>query len=85
MPDRQKAVKELPERFKRYFWDVSFDELSFATNSRFIAERILNYGNQEDIKWLLSNLDRDFLKAIVKSSRNLNVKTRNYWKLVLEL
>lgn len=84
MPDRQKVVK-LPERFKRYFWDVSFNELSFATNSRFIAERILNYGNEKDIKWLLSNLDINFLKTLVKRSRNLNVKTRNYWKLVLEL
>jgi len=83
MPIKRTPAKELPQEFRRYFWDTSFDELSFKKSPRFIAERILNFGNQKDIKWLLSQTDRAFLKSIITTSRNLNAKTRNYWKIVL--
>ncbi len=75
--------KNLPTSFRKYFWDVVFADLSFEKNPRFIAERILNYGNEQDIKWLLSNTDTAVLKSIINKSRNLNAKTRNYWQIML--
>lgn len=74
---------ELPEKLKRYFWDVDPGELSFEENSRFIAERILNLGNPEDVKWLLSRIDIQYIRTLVKNSRNLNNKTRNFWQTML--
>lgn len=76
-------ASELPEELRRYFWDVDPGELSIEKNIRFIAERILNLGNQEDVKWLFSRIDIQYIKALVKNSRNLNNKTRNFWQTML--
>jgi hypothetical protein len=73
----------LPQDFHRYFWDVSFEELTLEKYPRYIAERILNYGDLHAVKWLLSWIDKKFLRTIIESSRNLNSKTRNYWQILL--
>ncbi|MFZ2339455.1 MAG: hypothetical protein WAW07_06985 [Bacteroidales bacterium] len=74
---------KLPGEFKRYFWDVVFDDLTIEKYPRFIAERLLNYGDLNAIKWLLSWTDRKFILTLVDNSRNLNPKSRNYWKIML--
>ena len=73
----------IPTEFRRYFWDVEFEKLMLDENSRFIAERILNYGDLSGIKWLLSWADEQFIRNIRDNSRNLNAKTKNFWKLIL--
>ncbi|MBN2761700.1 MAG: hypothetical protein JXR41_01325 [Bacteroidales bacterium] len=73
----------LPKEFKRYFWDVVFDDLTIEKYPRFIAERLLNYGDLNEVNWLFSWTDREFIKTLVDTSRNLNPKTRNYWKIIL--
>jgi hypothetical protein len=75
---------KLPEEFRKYFWDVAFDELTFDKYPRFIAERLLNFGNLGDIKWLVARTDRQFLDSLVETSRNLNDKTKNYWQIILK-
>jgi hypothetical protein len=73
----------LPEEIKKYFWDVAFDELSMEKHRRFIAERILNYGDLNGLKWLLSCTDKQFIRNVVESSHNLNAKTKNFWQIML--
>jgi hypothetical protein len=76
-------VADIPEEFQKYFWDVVFKDLSLEKYPRFIAERILNYGDLEGIRWLLAVLDKDFIRSVIMNSRNLNPKTKNYWQLML--
>ncbi len=73
----------LPQEFQRYFWDVSFDELTVEKYPGFIAERILNYGDLNAIKWLLSWADKRFIRSLIENDRNLNAKTKNYWQMML--
>lgn len=74
----------MPVSFQKYFWDVDFDELSFDKYPGFIAERLLNYGDQHAIKWLLSHTGKPFIRSLLENNRNLNAKTRNYWQIILE-
>jgi hypothetical protein len=74
---------KIPKKFKKYFWDCEFEQLSLVKYSAFITERILNYGNVESVSWLLAHLDRDLLHNIVSTSKNLDAKTKNYWELML--
>jgi len=83
MLSEKKQSTGLPKEFQRYFWDVKFDELTLEKHPRFIAERLLNYTDLNGIKWLLSCTDKQFIRLLVENSRNLNAKTRNYWKLIL--
>lgn len=74
---------KLPKEFNRYFWDVVFNDLTTEKHQRFIAERLLNYGDLNAIKWLFSWADKKFILTLVENSRNLNPKTRNFWKIML--
>jgi hypothetical protein len=83
MPPKNNTISLIPVEFRKYFWDVDFSDLTMEKYPGFIAERILNYGDLDGIKWLLSQTDRDFIKTLIKNSRNLNAKTKNYWQIVL--
>ena len=74
---------ELPEMVRKYFWDCSFEDLRLAQYPIFISERILNLGDMDSLRWLFSKIDKKFLMDLVNKSRNLNKKTKNYWKLML--
>lgn len=76
--------KKIPVRFLKYFWDCDFDDLSIQKYDFFISERILNFGNMDSVKWLLSLVDQKRLKDVVVKSRNLNKKTRNYWRIIFD-
>lgn len=75
---------EVPVKFKKYFWDCDIDDLTWNSYPFFITERILQYGNSESIEWLLNVIEIDFLKTVLKKSRNLDKKTLNYWKIILQ-
>ena len=38
---------DIPEEFRKYFWDVDYDDLSLKKYPKFIAERILNFGGMK--------------------------------------
>ncbi len=71
----------LPSECKKYFWDCDFKQLRMENHAVFITERILNFGNLSAVRWLLSVVDRSFLMDVVEHSRNLDKKTRNFWKV----
>ncbi|MBD3375391.1 hypothetical protein GF406_10175 [candidate division KSB1 bacterium] len=74
----------IPQAYKKYFWDCDFDQLNMADHGLFIAERILNFGNRASVSWLLGQLDKNALSELLESSRNLDKKTRNYWRIMLD-
>ena len=83
MLSENRPAPDMPKEFQKYFWDVAFEDLSLEKYPRFIAERILNYGDLESVKWLQAVLNKDFIRSVIMNSRNLNPKTKNYWQLML--
>lgn len=73
----------LPEFLKPYFWDCAFANLDPLRHQRFIAERILVFGNDTAIRWLRGNLPAKEWPELINSGKHLDPKTRNYWRLVL--
>ncbi len=69
----------LPIKFRTLFWDVNFDELEWEKHKKYIAERILNFGDWDDVLWLKDRMSEKELIALVNSSREINRKTKNYW------
>ena len=74
----------MPEFLKPYFWDCAFADLEPLLHQRFIAERILVFGNDAAIRWLRENLPAKEWPELINSGKHLDPKTRNYWRLVLE-
>ncbi|PKP55943.1 MAG: hypothetical protein CVT88_05210 [Candidatus Altiarchaeales archaeon HGW-Altiarchaeales-1] len=81
---KQRAKGNLPEDFRKYFWDCEFDELIMEKYPKFIAERILCFGNIKEIKWLLTKLNKDMFLKISTTSRRLDERTKNFWKIYFQ-
>ena len=71
-------ANKLPASFKSYFWDIDFSKLDL-NNFQFIIKRVLDRGDTNSIKWLLSNYSRADIENTIMESRDLSAKTANLW------
>ena len=68
----------------RYFWDVDPRLLDITQHEHSIIERLLERGDLESIRWLLKTYDRSRIANVVRVSRSLSRKSRNFWELYLD-
>ncbi|HRE41701.1 MAG TPA: hypothetical protein PLG90_10225 [Ignavibacteria bacterium] len=74
----------LPESFRKYFWDTDFNKLSWEEFPEYITKRLLMFGNDEAEKYIKSKLTSKEILDILSNSREVDKKTLNYWKFVVE-
>ena len=71
-------------KFRRsLFWDVNPAKIDQKKNARYIIERILDFGNTDEVKWLWNKYPVAQIKDVVKTSRALHPKSRALWSLML--
>ena len=75
----------IPNFLKNYFWDVDFSKLNKKDHSEFIIERILEYGDKKEIKWMKKEFKLSQIKNVLQASRNLSRKSANFWQIILGL
>jgi len=56
------------------FWDVNKNEIDLEKHKRFVIERILNFGNVEEFKWLDSYYDKNVITEVIKRERSAHNK-----------
>ena len=78
-------MPDLPEFLRPLFWEVDFDRLSGAGREHYVLERVLEYGDDQAIRWLLGRFSREEIGEVVRSSRALSPNTGHFWALVLEI
>jgi hypothetical protein len=66
------------------FWDANSNNIDAEKNAQYIIERILDFGNDGEVKWLYHFYDKTLLKSVVAKSRSLMPETKNLWTLLLE-
>lgn len=71
----------LPKGFHNYFWDVDAKKLDFSQYSFYIAERLLELGDFDSIRWLSEAYGIDFIKEVIKKSKTLSSKSVNFYSL----
>jgi hypothetical protein len=70
-------------RFRRsLFWDADPKSIDLRRHARYIIERILDYGDERELRWLVSYYPRRLIKDTVARSCVLHAKSRSLWKLV---
>jgi hypothetical protein len=69
----------IPERIKRLFWDVDKQKADIKGHRSFIIRRIMNFGNMDDVKWMLKVYTSDEIIEVVKKSRGLSRKSAYFW------
>ena len=69
------------EAIKHLLWDVDPRTIDLQKHKKFIIERVLKFGTPMEVRWLLEKYTGADIIQVVKSSRNLDRKTANYWSI----
>ncbi|MGB9715464.1 MAG: DUF6922 domain-containing protein [Thermodesulfovibrionales bacterium] len=67
---------------KSLFWDVDIENLSIEKDWFFIIERVLEFGDIQDFKCLLSIFSKDQIKSVIKNSRILSPRTISFCRAI---
>ena len=66
------------------FWDTNPKNIDTEKNAQYIIERVLDFGNDREVRWLYNFYDKSLLKKVVAKSRSLMPETKNLWMMLLE-
>ncbi|RMF26192.1 MAG: hypothetical protein D6759_20065 [Chloroflexi bacterium] len=75
----------LPELLRPLFWDTDFDHLRIPDHKQYIIERVLEYGDDEAVRWLWHTFGPSAIADVVRRSRAISPNTANLWALVLSI
>ena len=69
----------IPERIKGLFWDVNNEIVDKDRHHPYIIKRIMDYGNIEDLKWMLATYSGQEIVGVLKKNRGLSRKSAYFW------
>jgi len=75
--NRRKGI--IPKRIKRLFWDVDKDTVDLILHRSYIIRRIMDYGNIEDVKWMLKIYSQREIIEVIRKSWGLSRKSAYFW------
>ena len=89
MDDKQtnanNCKSNLPEELRPFFWDVDFSQLTIENSSYFIISRIMEHGDEGAVRFLLSSFSREDLIQVLRRSRSISERSRNFWRVFLDM
>lgn len=65
------------------FWDVDPKKIDVEKNAQYVIERIFDFGNDKEVRWLWGFYDKALLKNVAEKSRCLRPRTKALWTLLL--
>lgn len=65
------------------FWDVDPNKIDAKKNAEYIIERVLDFGKDEEVRWLQKFYDKSLIKKVVLNPRRLKPQTKILWKLII--
>lgn len=74
---------ELPGLLRPFFWDVDFRTLSIDKSSYFVISRLMEHGDEAGMSFLLKTYSREAMIGVLRTSRALSRRSRNFWKILL--
>jgi hypothetical protein len=77
----KKEVSTIPERMRYLFWDTSLSKVHIKTNTRYIIERVLEFGDIYALEWLQRVYPARTIADVIFLSRIITEKSRNFWML----
>jgi len=81
-----RSKKNPPIRFRQsLFWDVDPKTIDPKKHARYIIERVLEFGNDGEVRWLFAFYPQSLIRETMARSRGvLHGKTKALWVLVLQ-
>lgn len=66
------------------FWDTNPKDIDAKKNADYIIERIADFGNDKEVRWVLDFYDKRILQKVISHSRSLRPRTKTLWTLLLK-
>ena len=67
------------------FWDTNPKKIDKKKNARYIIERILEFGDLNEAKWLFKKYSKNKIKKVVDLPRaQISKKSKSLWSLILK-
>ncbi|MCX6715908.1 MAG: hypothetical protein NT077_02715 [Candidatus Taylorbacteria bacterium] len=66
------------------FWDTNPKWIDLKKNAQYVIERVLDFGHDDEVRWLRNTYQSDQIKKVVEMSRSLRPETKNLWRLLLK-
>jgi hypothetical protein len=76
---------KIPEKIKRLFWDVDKEKIDIKDHRSFIIRRIMDFGNLDDVNWMLTAYTSDEIIEAVKKGRGLSRKSATFWSIYFNI
>lgn len=64
------------------FWDTDPDKLDINKNAKYIIERIMDFGNDEEVRWMRQQYPKSLLAQIAQTSKQLHKSSKTLWTLL---
>ncbi len=64
------------------FWDVNPATIDPKKHAVYIIERILDFGNEKEVRWMMHHYPKKLIAKVVKTSRVLHNKSLSLWSLI---
>ncbi len=66
------------------FWDVNPKNIDAKKNAQYIIERVVDFGNDKEARWILNYYDKPLLREVIFKSRCLRPDSKKLWTLLLK-
>lgn len=64
------------------FWDTDPKKLDINKNAKYIIERIMDLGNDDEVRWMRQQYPKELLAQVSKTSKQLHISSRTLWTLL---
>lgn len=71
----------MPRR-QTLFWDVNPATINPDENATYVIERILDFGYDDEVKWMAHYYPPEVIREVAESSRVLSAMSKNLWVAV---
>ncbi len=64
------------------FWDVDAKDIDLEKDARYVIERIMDLGMDDEVKWMRRQYSKEKLRDVAEKSRALSPQSKNLWLLL---
>lgn len=75
----ESQMDPIPSSVKRLFWDVEKEGVDVRSHRFFIIKRIMDYGNQGDVQWMMKTYRPEEIMEVLRKSRGISRKSAYFW------
>ena len=67
------------------FWDTDPKNIDVGKSARYIIERILEFGEPDEVRWLFKTYSKNKIKKVMNLPRaQISKKSKSLWSLFLK-